>query len=360
MAIHEFHLIGPEADEEFQPVQHIHAGDVSQSKTGWNVTRRRLNSGLSAGVEVVEVDNGRAKFVLLPTRGMSLWKAFAGEDVLGWQSPVRGPVHPSLVPISEPSGFGWLMGFDELMCRCGLVSNGAPEFDEQGRLLYPIHGRIANLPAHEVMVEVDDSAGTIRVRGVVEETRFHFEKLRLQVEYVTSFESTAIDWHDRVTNFGGTSVDVQMLYHTNIGAPLLGAGSKLVAPVLAVTPWEGNPAEVSPDSWPDYQGPQAGRAQECYYLDLEADAAGNTQVTLEAAESDASVTLRFNKQQLPCFTQWKNEVAMEDGYVTGLEPALNYPHVRSREVEAGRCQRLDGGETWEASLSLEWHPASSG
>ena len=47
------------------------------------------------------------------------------------------PVHPAFVPIAEPSGVGWLSGFDELMCRCGLESNGAPDFDERGQLAFP-------------------------------------------------------------------------------------------------------------------------------------------------------------------------------------------------------------------------------
>ena len=49
---------------------------------------------------------------------------------LGWKSPVHGPVHPNFVPLNEPSGLGWLDGFDELFVRCGLESNGAPDFDD--------------------------------------------------------------------------------------------------------------------------------------------------------------------------------------------------------------------------------------
>ena len=38
-------------------------------------------------------------------------------------------MHPRWVPLSEPSGIGWLDGFDELVARCGLFSHGAPDFD---------------------------------------------------------------------------------------------------------------------------------------------------------------------------------------------------------------------------------------
>ncbi len=246
MAIHKFDLLGDRATEETRPVQHICSTDVSQSNASWSITRKTLSTGISSGVEVVDVHNGRVNFTIIPTRGMGLWRAVADHRTLGWKSPIRGPVHPAYVPIAEPTGFGWLAGFDELMCRCGLVSNGAPEFNDAGQLVYPIHGRIANLPACEVTATIDDIAGTITISGFVEETRFHFEKLRLHVEYVTNFDASSITWHDRVENFGGTPTDIQMLYHTNIGLPHLNAGSTLMAPVSTVQKWSGNPAEVDP------------------------------------------------------------------------------------------------------------------
>ena len=115
-----------------------------------------LKSGLSAGVEMVTLDTGKLKIHVLPTRGMSIWKAEFGNEPIGWKSPVRGPVHPSHVPLMEPGGLGWLDGFDELLVRCGLESNGAPEHDaETGRLMYPLHGRIGNKPAYKVELTVD-------------------------------------------------------------------------------------------------------------------------------------------------------------------------------------------------------------
>src|SRR4029078_9324331 len=136
--------------------------------------------GLRQGVTSLRIDNGVFSFEVIPTRGMGIRKAWLGTEEIGCQSPVRGRVHPAFVPAGEPSGLGWLDGFDEMLVRCGLESNGAPEFDEKsGALKYPLHGRIANRPAHEVHIGIDGQTGDIIVRGVVEETRFHFLKLRL-------------------------------------------------------------------------------------------------------------------------------------------------------------------------------------
>src|SRR6202008_2548122 len=103
-----------------------------------------LHGGRREGVQVAEVNNGRLRLALLPQRGMGIWKAWVDGVEFGWQSPVQGPVHPAFVPLEDASGLGWLEGFDELLCRCGLQSNGAPDFDAHGSVLHPLHGRIAN------------------------------------------------------------------------------------------------------------------------------------------------------------------------------------------------------------------------
>ena len=155
-----------------------------------------------------------------------------GEEI-GWQSPVRGPVHPEFVPLMEPGGLGWLDGFDELLVRCGLESNGAPDFDDSGKLIYQLHGRIANRPAHRVDVSVDDSTGEITVTGVVEETRFHFSKLRLTSKLVTRVNDPTVHLCDQVENLSGSEAEVQMLYHINFGQPLLQLGlGKVVISII--------------------------------------------------------------------------------------------------------------------------------
>src|SRR5688572_10202120 len=88
----------------------------------WAIHFSRLQGGLSDGVDTIDVSNGKLNFVVLPTRGMSLWKANLPGWSVGWNSPVRGPVHPNFVDLGEPSGLGWLDGFDELLVRCGLES----------------------------------------------------------------------------------------------------------------------------------------------------------------------------------------------------------------------------------------------
>lgn len=328
--------------------------DVGGDLQGWSVSKRRLVGGRRDGVSVVEVDNGRMRFTVVPTRGMGIRECVAGERTLGWKSPVNGPIHPQFVPVSDPGGLGWLEGFDELLVRCGLESNGAPVFDSRNVLQYPLHGRIANLPAHRVTLSVDREKGTISLTGEVDETRFLFHHLRLTSTVTTTIGSTELAIHDSITNLSSQLAGFQMLYHINVGAPLLDAGSELLAPVKAVVPRDERAAE-GVGHWNSYSGGQPGFAEQVYFLlDLVCDADGRTRVLLKNAAEDAGLGLSFNRKQLPWFTQWKNTGAVSDGYVTGLEPATNLPNPRDFEEQQGRVVSLPQGASYGIDLTLNW------
>jgi galactose mutarotase-like enzyme len=324
----------------------------ASGKAPYSIKRQTLHGGSREGVDTIEVDNGAIKFSVVPTRGMGLWKAWAGDKEFGWRSAVKGPVHPHYVPVLDPSGLGWLEGFDELLCRCGLISNGAPEFDETGRLRYPLHGRIANLPASHVEVAVDETSGEIAVRGVVDEARFLFHQLRLETTYTTKVGESRIRITDKVTNLSSNPTETQMLYHINFGPPVLDEGAKLVAPVKTIVPRDSRAAEGI-QGWENYSGPRAGFTEQVYFFDLAADEKGEVPVLLKNAHATAGVCLRYRREQLPCFTLWKNTAAEPDGYVTGLEPGTNYPNPRSFEGQQGRLVTLAPTASVTFVLELE-------
>lgn len=316
-----------------------------------SVRRRTLRGGQRDGVSVVEVDNGALRFVVLPDRGMGLWKAWLGAMELGWQSPVRGPIHPKFVPLFEPSGIGWLSGFDELLCRCGLESNGAPEFDERGTLRWPLHGRIANLPAHHLTVSYHPARRELAIRGVVEEARLFGGKLRLTSTILTRVDQPGLRIVDEVTNLSAQPGELELLYHLNLGSPLCAPGAKLHAPVRQVAPRDAT-AAAGIAEWNRYPQPQVSVPESVYFAELADDGHGHTRVLLESPDAQAGLTLGINTRQLPYFTLWKNPQMPQDGYVTGLEPCVNFPNVRSFEKEQGRVASLAFGESRTFELDL--------
>jgi hypothetical protein len=74
---------------------------------------------------------------------------------------------------------------------------------------------------------------------------------------------------------------------------------------------------------------------------------------LQGPRRDKAIVLRFQKSQLPCFTLWKNTRGLNEGYVTGLEPATNFPNPRPFEEARGRVVPLAPGGTFVAETALE-------
>src|SRR4029077_9148382 len=137
---------------------------------------------------------------------------------LGWRAPVQGPVHPKHVRPTDRGGIGWLGGFDEWLCRCGLASNGPPGedvyTDKSGRSLrskLTLHGRIANQPAHYVEVRVGlDAPYELSVIGHVEEGHLFFPHLALTTTFTTAPGSNRLVIHDVVEKRGGQPAELQL------------------------------------------------------------------------------------------------------------------------------------------------------
>ena len=333
----------------------VHLADFRiEPRDNFSFGTRTLRGGLREGVEVVEVDNGCLRFIILPTRGMGLWRAWRGELEIGWQSPVKGPVHPKFVPLAEPSGIGWLSGFDELLCRCGLEYNGAPEWGADGRLKHSLHGRIANLPAHKVVATFDPTIDEIAISGAVDEARLFGNNLRLTSTYRTRLGEPKLTIVDEIENISARPADLELLYHINIGPPLAMAGSRLEAPIATLAPKDAHSASDMSD-WHRYSSEKSGVQEAVFFFELAADAEGRTGVLLTERDGGRGVSLKFNRRQFPFFTLWKNPQALADGYCTGLEPCINFPNVKSFEKANGRVATLAPGEKRRFEIEMEVH-----
>lgn len=333
-------------------------------ENGWNLDAAALGladagvqvqhhaAGLSQGVTTVRLQRGPLEVDVVPTRGMGIWRLRCNGASLGWKSPIRGPVHPAFVPSTEPSGLGWLDGFDEFLVRCGLESNGAPEFDEHGRLTYPLHGRIATKPAYHVRIETRDDE--LRLIGEVEETRFHFLKCRLTSVVTLRPGDRTVHLEDTVTNLSATEAKTQMLYHVNFGPPLLDAGAQAVLPAKTVVP-RNDHAAAAVAQWNNYAAPQAGFEEMVYFFELLGDSKRQSETLLRNAHGTLGASLHFSLDDLPCFTLWKNTTALDDGCVTGLEPGTNFPNPRTFEGERGRERKIGPAKSHTYRLGIQCH-----
>ena len=324
---------------------------LETSDGDFEIARQVLNHGPGAGVELLTIRGTQAEFTVLPTRGMGIWRAKAGVTEFGWRSPVQGPIHPTLVPIDQPNGLGWLAGFDELLVRCGMESNGAPEFDANHRLRYPLHGRIANLPAESLTVTIEPTTGVIEITGVVREASLFFTNWSLKSTIRMHVESDTISITDQVINHSDAAKSHQLLYHINCGSPVLDRGAKLVAPAIEVVPKTPRAVEGL-KTYDIYGAPEVGFSEQVYLMRLQADDHGWSQALLHSSDKAHGLGVRFDTTTLPYFIQWKNTGGENDGYVTGLEPATNFPNTRTFEESHGRVVHTEPDSSVSYHLEL--------
>ena len=330
--------------------------------SAWSVEREILRGGKQEGVEILTLDNGKLQIRVIPTRGMGILDVKMAGVRLGWNSPVKEVVHPSHIDLESRDGLGWLEGFNEWMVRCGLEFAGHPGTDQfinnsgdPATLNLTLHGKIQNIPASSYEIVVDpDPPHRIRIRGTVYESFFYGPKLKLVTEVSTLPGSENFQISDQLTNEGASPQEFQLIYHGNYGSSILEKGAMVYAPASSVTPMNANAAR-SLDSWNTYLGPTKGYVEQVYLLESLGDANSSTMALLVNQNADLATSVRWNVTELPYLTIWKNTAAVEDGYVTGIEPATGFPFNRMVERKYGRVPKLDAGESRSFTLDFGIH-----
>ena len=325
----------------------------------WTIGKSSLVGGKQQGVDVVLVDNGQMTVVVCPTRGMGILEAFTDEAALSWRGPVREVVHPAFVREETQGGLGWVAGFCELICRCGLSYHGAPGEDvirsntgAEKRVTLPLHGTIANCPAWRVSVRVQlQPPYELSVCGELRDARMFGPSWELVTTISTLPGSRAFRVRDLARNVSAGPQEMELLYHCNYGPPILGPGTRVVAPAEYVCPRDAR-AQEGIGSWDVYGPPEAGFVEQCYFLRVKGDADGRTLVGLVNGEEELATTIRYSVKQLPALTIWRNTSAEEDGYVTALEPGTDYPNSRRFERSKGRVIQVPAQSTYESDLEF--------
>ena len=330
-----------------------------ESETRWAVSKRTLHGGKQEGVELIEVDNGKLQFRVIPTRGMSVLDVVHGDVRLGWNSPDKEIVHPSYINLHDRGGLGWLDGFNEWMVRCGLSFAGHPGEDKfinnvgaEAAMNLTLHGKIGNIPASQVVVAIEKKPPyRIRIRGKVNEVSFYGPNLSIWTEISTIPGSSAFRISDVLTNHGNFDEEFQIIYHANFGKPLLGEGAKLLTAANKIVPFNENAAKAIREQ-ETYAAPTKGFTEEVFKIYPKSDEDGIATALLINPDGNRGVSVTWPLQQLPYLTQWKNTASEKTGYVTGIEPGTGFPHNRNYERKYGRVPKLAPGESRSFKLDF--------
>jgi len=310
-----------------------------------------LDDGKARGLRVADVDNGSGlTFTALLDRGMDIGKASFKGIPLAYMSPV-GYSHPAHF---EGDGLRWLRNFTAgLMTGCGLRNVGIPDdgIEDEGDGPMGLHGRLSNTPAEKIAVTEEwiDGKYQLALSGTVRETCFFRDNLELKRTLSTSMGENAITFTDRVTNRGVKPAPLMLLYHINLGFPLLSETATLSANVNETTPRDEIAAQDI-ETWATCKKPTLGIPEQCFFHDIEPDGDGMARITLSNPHVGLAIEIAYRKAELPCLTQWK--MMGEQEYVMGLEPANCLPNGQTQERENGTLRMIEPDETIEHKVVI--------
>jgi hypothetical protein len=323
-------------------------GDTSQVG---GIKYYELRDGNEKGVEALDFRTGSGlRFTVLPGRGMDISHAEYKGIPLCWRSPTRDVASW----FYEPEGTGWLRSFyGGLLVTCGLTSAGAPSEDEGVAL--GLHGRASNIPARNVAFQEkwEGDECILQAKGTIRETIVFGENLSLERLIEAKLGESRLYVRDKVENLGFSRSPHMILYHINIGFPIVDKDSVLLAPVSSVKPRD-KEAEEGAEEYNRFSDPIPGFKEKVYYLDMKGDKNGNVYAAIVNRKfmngNGIGVYVKYNKTQLDHFIEWK--MMGEGTYVVGMEPANCKVEGRAKMRKEGALKFLDPGEARNYELEI--------
>lgn len=309
------------------------------------VKRIKLQEGKASDVEMIDVQNRSGMhFDVNVSRGMDIpYLDFLGEN-FGFISPC-GIVSPEYFDDKE---LGFLKSFTAgFLTTCGLKMAGAPcEYEGSA---YGLHGNISHTPAEEVSftVEEEENVPCVKIRGKVRDAIVFGDKLVLDREITCNYKERAITIRDRVTNEGYKIARHMVIYHCNMGYPLLTPESEIFIPSKEVKARTTH-AQEGIKTWMKSEYPDPNYEEMCYYHTLKTDKNGMTAAAIFNDELNMGMAIEFDANTLDHFMQWKMMGAGD--YVMGLEPCNSTIDGIEDAVQNGSVKYIEPGEYIEHKI----------
>ncbi|GAB4550392.1 MAG: aldose 1-epimerase family protein [Anaerolineae bacterium] len=321
-----------------------HIGDIGQLG---GIRLFTLAEGPERGVRAAELRTAAGlRFTVYLDRGMDIGPAEYRGIPLAWISPT-GPAAPAFY---DPQGSGWLYSFHGgLLTTCGLTQVGPPGDDDGEHL--GLHGRISNIPARQVS-QGDAWEGDTYIfwiEGRMRETSVFGHNLELKRRISAQLDEPRLAIEDQVTNMGDAPSPHMILYHINLGFPLLQAESRLIAPSEEVIPRD-EVAAQGIDQHTHFHAPIPRYAEQVFFHRMRAESDGYVRVVVVNQAFKLGLQLRYRQQELTEFTQWKQ---MGWGtYTLGIEPGNCRSEGRLAARRRGALVEIAPGQQFNYRVEL--------
>jgi hypothetical protein len=318
-----------------------------------------LDDGSERGIRALEFRTGSGlSFDVLVDRAMDLGRAEHNGRSFGWCS-ATGFRHPGLHENADEKGISWLRSFSGLLTSGGLDHTFAPADVDAAQYQYPLrksmqhglHGRLANLPARLQGYGHTWEGDRCRLwaEGEITQAAVFGEHLRLRRRIESEIGSNEIRLHDTVRNHGFEKCPHMLLYHVDLGWPLIDEGTRLIAPI-ARTLWYSPSVGQQQLSYQTMPAPVSQACEQAYEHQLVPDSAGKMRVAVINDRLQFGITLEWIAGEFPCFVEWLH--LQEGGYAVGIEPSTHHVGGDQRARDDGSMIWLEHGECREYHTAI--------
>lgn len=323
------------------------------------------SDGVERGIRLLEFRTGTGlRFTVVADRAFDIADCEYRGAAIGWHSPT-GFVHPALHEYEGEGGLAWLRSFSGLLVTCGLDHILSADSESAERYHYPnrktikhsLHGRISTIPG-KLLAYGEQWRGDeclLFCEGLVQQSAVFAEDLHLHRRIESRVGSNEILIQDRVVNHGFNRTPHMLLYHINLGYPVLSERSRYLAPINGVI-WAAHEADYRRQNagYRTLSGPRHAFTEQVWEHSVTADNDGIVPVAVvnEAFDDGKGLGLlvETNKAEFPCHLEWQN--FQEGHYTIGIEPSTNHVLGRSFAAERNELIWLEHGEAREYTTRL--------
>lgn len=300
--------------------------------------------GKGKGMSLLEIRNGKGLHITLsPDRCMDISRISFKGDNMGFFAP-SGYVAPAYY---DDRNMAFLKSFTAgFLTTCGLGSAGKPCVDQFGEA--PMHGTVSNIPCDNYCYTEDEEK--ITVRAHIRDAYLFAVKLSFDRSFVIYKDTNKVEITDVIENIGTAQAPCMLLYHFNMGYPLLSENARVVIPHNKAVARDEH-ALSGFDSKLVMEKPQSGYQEMCYYYDLK-EKDGIASAGIYNPDIKKGVVISFDKTTLDKFIQWK--MMGETDYVLGLEPANCYTDGRDEAYKNNQLKILNAGEKYTTKIFLDF------
>ena len=315
-------------------------GDITQLG---GIKYYELIDGVSRGVRAIDIHTlCGIDMTILADRGMDISQLSFKNIPISWKSATK-ETSPMYYESWEDEIARTFYG--GLFITCGLTQMGSACNDNGEEL--GLHGRISNISAEKISIEEfwDENDYVYEVSGKVRESRIFGDKLEMSRSISTWMNKPKIIIEDIIENIGFKTSPLMILYHVNIGYPLLDKDSELILPKNSIVIPRDEDAKKGLADYRNFSDPIDDFKQQVFFHDIYPDKEDKVNVLFlnnTLGSEGLGLLLKCNKKNLPYLIQCKQMGGGE--YFCEIGPANSFVRGRKIEKENNNVRFINPGE----------------